>query len=245
MAEILLPLWEFLFDAFGIFGIFIAFGIIGFIFLILILLIKAIVGLFKINIKPSRNIQQRKPITETFTNTTQTKSEITHSETPKSDATVKKTETYKTPSFQDYLERAEKGEAFAQCCCGSMYEHGDSVTKDINKAIYWFKKAGDQGHSLSNYRLGMIYFEGRNTDVDLNLAEKYLTYAAEGEDDGAQYQLAMLYSKKNEILCKEMGYTTSDQRLSDSRYNENKEKYKYWLKKAAANGNMDAEYILY
>ena len=85
MAEILLPLWEFLFDAFGIFGIFIAFGIIGFIFLILILLIKAIVGLFKKIIKPSSNKQTSKPITETFTNTTQTKSEITHSETPKND----------------------------------------------------------------------------------------------------------------------------------------------------------------
>ena len=245
MAEILSPLWEFLFDAFGIFGIFIAFGIIGFIFLILILLIKAIVGLFKKIIKPSSNKQTSKPITVTSTNTIQIKTNVTPSETPKNDAPVKKTETYKPPSLQDYLERAEKGDAFAQCCCGSMYEHGDSVTKDINKAIYWFKKAGDQGHSLSNYRLGMIYFEGRNTDVDLNLAEKYLTYAAEGEDDSAQYQLAMLYSKKNEILCKEMRYTTYDQRLSDPRFNENKENYKFWLKTAGATGNMDAEYILY
>ncbi len=245
MAEFLSPFWEFLFDAFGIFGIGIAMGIITVVIILVLVLIAAIVALFKKILKPSGNSQKRKPISVTPPVTQQSRQEIKPSEAPKSDAPVKKAANYEPRSLQDFLERAQSGEAYAQCCCGSMYENGSSVAKDINKAIYWFTKAGDQGHALSNYRLGMIYFEGKGTEVNLDLAEKRLTYAAQAEDDTAQYQLAMLYSKKNEILCKEMGYTTSEQRTSDAQYNENKQKYKYWLKKAAANGNYDAEYILY
>ena len=244
MANFLSPFWEFLFEAFGVFGIGIAMGIVTVIIIIALLLISGVVALIKKIIAPHRKIQQRKPTYTASTYTTQTYNATPKSESyeaPKSEAPAKKTENYKSPSFDDYLKRAKEGEAFAQCCCGSMYADKD----DIDSAIYWFEKASEQGHVLSSYRLGMIYFEGIGTDVNLELAEKYLTDAAEGDDDSAQYQLAMLYSKKNNLLCEKMGYTTADERTSDAQYNENKEKYKYWLKKAAANGNMDAEYILF
>lgn len=244
MAEFLSPFWEFLFDAFGVFGIGIAMGIVTFAVIILIVLVRVVWALLKKITKPSRKTYrpESKSVTPRPTSTQPSRPKPQPAQEPKSEAPVKKASTYQPSSLQDYLERAKNGEAFAQCCCGSMYEE----SKDMDNAIYWFKKAGDQGHCLSNYRLGMIYLEGRgNTEVNLCLAEEYLTYAAEGEFDSAQYQLAMLYSKKNEILCKEMGYTAWEQKKADARYNENYDKYKYWLKKAAANGNIDAEYILY
>lgn len=251
MKEFLMPFWEFLFDAFGIFGIGIALGIVGFVIVIGLLLIGAVVAAIKALIKPSRKAQQCQaasaitksvPSSVTTTNTQYSQPKAEYTEAPKSEAPVQKTSEYKPNTMDDYLERAEKGEPFAQCCCGSMYES----SKDMEKAIYWFKKAADQGHTLSYYRLGLIYLEGRGgIEKNLDLAEEYMTCGAEGENDSAQYQLAMLYSKKNEMLCEEMGYTTREQKMADSRYTENQQKYKYWLKKAAANGNLDAEYILY
>lgn len=242
MAEFFSPLWEYLFDTFGIYGVMFALCLIPTAIILLIVLIVAIVSLIKKAIRPSR----RQKNSQSNANAAVKSTKSVPSEAPKSIVSEKETNDYRSPTIEDYLKRAKNGEAFAQCCCGSIYENGDGCEKDIEKAIYWFTKAGDQGHVLSNYRLGMIYLEGRgNTKVDLELAEKRLTYASMGEDDTAQYELAMLYSKKNEILCKEKGYTTAEQRTSDAQYNENKEKYKYWLKKAAANGNFDAEYILY
>ncbi len=242
MAQFLAPFWEFLFDAFGVFGIVIALGISSVVIIILIVLIGAVMALLKKIIMPSRKTQRR---TTAASTTTQYSTRTYPTEIPRSNSSANETSGYKSPSLEDYLERAQNGEVFAQCCCGSMYENGGSDIKDINKAIYWFEKAADQGHILSNYRLGMIYFEGREVEVDFEKAEEYLTYAAEGENDTAQYQLARLYLKKNEILCEEKGYTTAEQKTADAEYIENKDKYKYWLKKAAANGNLDAEYILY
>lgn len=256
MREILMPFWEFLFEAFGVFGIGIAMGIVGFVIVIGYLLIAGVLALIKKIFFPSRSAAPQRSFSSSASFSSSSVSSQSSSvapstrsvteETPKSEEPKEKKEPYRSPSFDDFLERAEKGEAYAQCCCGSMYEHGDGIGEDIEEAIRWFKKAADQGHVLSLYRLGMIYLEGRRgVAINFDLAEEYLTLASEAEDDSAQYQLAMLYSKKNELLCKEKGYTTPEERLGDPRYVENKEKHKYWLKKAAANGNLDAEYILY
>lgn len=235
MAEFLSPFWEFLFEAFGVFGIVIAMGIVTFATILLIVLIRAVVALIKKAVKPSHKTK-RPSSRSTAAQPGKPKSQ-TKREAPKNESS-----TYHAPSLQDFLQRAQNGEAFAQCCCGSIYEE----QKDMDNAIYWFSKASAQGHPLANYWLGMIYLDGRgNVEPNRDLAEKYLICASECEHDSAQYQLAMLYSKKNEVLCKEKGYTTGEQKRADAQYCENYDKYKFWLKKAAANGNMDAEYILY
>lgn len=50
------------------------------------------------------------------------------------------------PSFDDVLERAEKGEAQAQHLLGRRYYFGDGVTQDREKAVELFSGAAAQGH---------------------------------------------------------------------------------------------------
>ncbi|GET04723.1 kinase-like domain-containing protein [Rhizophagus clarus] len=41
---------------------------------------------------------------------------------------------------------ADLGEMVAQYNLGTMYENGKGITKDINKAIYWYEKAAKKGY---------------------------------------------------------------------------------------------------
>ncbi len=239
MREFLAPFWEFLFEAFGVFGIGIALGILGFGILLAYLLLVGIWALIGRLFTPKRKAVPRRSVA------VPPSVSLPKRNSSAAPTVEKKQEPYRSPTLQDFLKRAEQGEAYAQCCCGSIYEHGDGVPVDMEKAIHWYQTAGDAGHVLSNYKLGMMYLEGRGVKKDLALARERLTLAAEGEDDTAQYQLALIYSEKNELLCKEKGYTSYEEKKADAEYIRNEEKYKYWLKKAAANGNYDAEYILY
>lgn len=41
---------------------------------------------------------------------------------------------------------AEQGDAEAQFNLGKCYYHGDGVNRDLKEAVYWFRKAAEQGH---------------------------------------------------------------------------------------------------
>ena len=37
-----------------------------------------------------------------------------------------------------------------------MYDGGEGVTQDKEKAVQWYQKAAEQGHADAQYNLGMI-----------------------------------------------------------------------------------------
>ena len=41
---------------------------------------------------------------------------------------------------------AEKGDAIAQFNLGLSYYHGKGVLQDYAQAVYWYRKAAEQGH---------------------------------------------------------------------------------------------------
>ena len=45
---------------------------------------------------------------------------------------------------------------------GSMYYHGHGVEQDDEQAVFWFRKAAEQGNADAQYYLGWIY----NVDVE-------------------------------------------------------------------------------
>lgn len=47
--------------------------------------------------------------------------------------------------FEWYMKGAEQGNSYGMNLIGSMYEEGAWVKKDIEKAIYWYKKATELG----------------------------------------------------------------------------------------------------
>ena len=54
-------------------------------------------------------------------------------------------------------ESANKGNADAQCSLGSYYEYGAyGIKKDVNLAIFWYKKAAAQGISYAQMHLAQL-----------------------------------------------------------------------------------------
>ena len=60
-------------------------------------------------------------------------------------------------AFNEYHQRAEQGEAKAQTNLALMYLKGEGVSSDQEKAIYWLRKAAEQGLATAQYMLGWSY----------------------------------------------------------------------------------------
>lgn len=79
----------------------------------------------------------------------------------KSKKAVKKTATTTTapvktvelPNDAELLAKAQAGDAEAQYNVGLFYENGYGVTKNINNALEWYKKAARNGNSLAKSSL--------------------------------------------------------------------------------------------
>ena len=106
-----------------------------------------------------------------------------------------------------------------------QYEFGKRCREedlDDEKAIYWFKKAANQGYAKAQLALGVCYEEG--TSVNKKDWDKafywYGKSAAQGNAE-AQYHLGE---------CYEYGIGTAD----------NEKQAIYWYEKAARQGNIDA-----
>ncbi len=48
----------------------------------------------------------------------------------------------------------------AQHNLANMYLRGKGIPKGKEKAIYWFQKAAEQGHPLSQHQVGTLYLQG-------------------------------------------------------------------------------------
>lgn len=140
-------------------------------------------------------------------------------------------------SFTKYInansifEKANSGDAEAQFILGSMYVRGIEVGKDINKAIIWFTKAAQQGHSNAQTALGMIYYykDSSNKDSgikqDIKKAIKWFMKAADQGNSVAQFHLGLIYVEGEDIK---------------QDYNEAMK----WFRKAALSGNPKAQFNL-
>ncbi|KAI8885484.1 HCP-like protein [Backusella circina FSU 941] len=86
----------------------------------------------------------------------------------------------------------------AEFILGNAYRDGKGVEKDINKAIFYYKKASYNNHKGSQNALGFIYDNGLGgitSDIDASI--KYHTKAAENGHIESQHHLLMFYSNKD------------------------------------------------
>jgi TPR repeat protein len=94
----------------------------------------------------------------------------------------------------EYFESAATlkpiGNSDAQFELGKMHQDG----QDYEKAIEWYKMAGDQFHRTANYRLGTIYRDGLGVEMDQDEALKYFNLSALQGDSDAQYAMGRLYA---------------------------------------------------
>jgi TPR repeat protein len=56
-----------------------------------------------------------------------------------------------------------------------MYEYGEGVEKNHEKAVEWYRKSAEQGNSDGQWRLGTMYEYGDGVEKDLEKAAVKLT----------------------------------------------------------------------
>jgi len=75
-----------------------------------------------------------------------------------------------------------------------MYENGQGVERDLNKAFEWYTKSAEQGDEYAQYNLGVIYKNGQGVESDNKKAFEWYTKAAAQGNIDAQTDLGRLYA---------------------------------------------------
>lgn len=64
-------------------------------------------------------------------------------------------------SFEETRILADQRNAEAQFSLGYMYDFGEGVSQNYDKAFEWYSKAANQGHIEAQFYLGLIYDNGK------------------------------------------------------------------------------------
>lgn len=150
-----------------------------------------------------------------------------------SGAWAQSTEATKPQSIDALRAQADKGDAQAQATLGFYFEYGLFVPKDCSQALFWYRKAAEQGWPGAQMRLGAQYLGGSRTGgpieacVSKDLAEGAAWYrkAAEQGYANAQCDLGWLYETGSGV--------PKDYRLAA-----------FWYRKAAEQGDADSQFHL-
>jgi TPR repeat protein len=149
-------------------------------------------------------------------------------------------------TFEEMLKKAEQGDAdtqyklgavYANCqvftcltcstekCFGLAYVNGQDVTKDVEEAVRWYRKAAGQGFALAQYKLGAMYRNGRGVAKNYAEAIKWFQEAGEQGVAAAQFGLGLMYAEGQGVA-------------------QNGEEAVKWYRKAAEQGEAGAQMIL-
>lgn len=73
----------------------------------------------------------------------------------------------------------------AQLDLGVAYSHGFGVRQDDKQALYWYRKAAEQGIGEAQYNLGLMYEEGQGVSKNRKVAKEWYKKACDnGLQDG-------------------------------------------------------------
>lgn len=95
--------------------------------------------------------------------------------------------------LEELSKRAANGDTKAQLQMGLAYEFGDSIAKDIDKAMHWYRIAADRGDPVAQADLGYLYEMGANGPKDPAEAAKWYMRAALAGLTRAKFNLGVLY----------------------------------------------------
>lgn len=88
--------------------------------------------------------------------------------------------------MEDLIFKAEQGDAEAQFALGEYYYHAaEDGAQDYEQAVYWYRKAAEQGHASAQARLGYFYYTGWGVPRDYDLSASWYRKAAEQGDADA------------------------------------------------------------
>lgn len=128
-----------------------------------------------------------------------------------------------THEILDEIQKAEQGDATAQCQLGQRYWLSIEVERNEKEAMKWLLKSANQGNAEAQRLLGLCYFVGaEETERDYEKAAKWFQESAKNGDRFAQYRLG---------LCYENGWGVE----------QNYEDAVRWYCKAAEQGHAEAQ----
>lgn len=128
-------------------------------------------------------------------------------------------------AFHDLLPLAEKGDPLSQFKLGTLYDEGLGVEQDTTKAAFWWRRAGAKGHRDALFNLAMLYTQGDGVAKDDEKAGTILQrLIREGKRDA---EIDIMVIAMN--LFK--GRVPSDWEMAVD-----------WVRKAAKQGDADAQY---
>lgn len=124
---------------------------------------------------------------------------------------------------------------------GVMYNNGDYVDKDLDKAFLYYKKSAELGNPDAKFNLGQMYFYGEGVEQDYIKSFYWYDASAKKNYDFAKIQLAILYYKgygveKNIEKAISIINSMAEEGDPDAIYNirlyykavNNYKKYNYW-----------------
>ena len=89
-----------------------------------------------------------------------------------------------------WLDKAARhGNPFAQYRLGKLFLTGESVKKDVRKALEYLTAAARQGNPFAQYTLGKLYLLGRDVEQDREQARDWFTRSAAQGNAYAQFFL--------------------------------------------------------
>ncbi|MGI6087105.1 MAG: SEL1-like repeat protein [Kiritimatiellia bacterium] len=92
---------------------------------------------------------------------------------------------------------ANKSDVSACLALAEIYEKGDGVPADIEKAIYWYQEAGKMGNAVAALRLAEMYEKGDGVPADIEKAIYWYQEAGKmGNAVAALYEKAINLYKK-------------------------------------------------
>jgi AAA ATPase len=80
--------------------------------------------------------------------------------------------------FEGHLVLAEQGYPLAECQIGYFYYEGLGVEKDLEKALYWTRRAAEHGDRDGQYNLAWFYEEAIGVERDIEQAKHWYRLAA-------------------------------------------------------------------
>ena len=116
---------------------------------------------------------------------------------------------------------ATQGVTVSQYNTGVNYYLGRGINRDLEKAVYWYQMASEEGHSKAPFNIGIIYANGEVTDKDLTLALEYFLLSAERGNKEAQNFIKLLKRHDGSSLEESLAEICCPEPLSHSMVSKN------------------------
>lgn len=131
----------------------------------------------------------------------------------------------------EILRRAEYGDANLQNTLGYLYAKSIGLPHDVDKAIYWYKKALENGDGYAGYRLACAYLSGWDGfPKDVHMAYDIFIKAAEKGESLAMEELGNILDNAD---LYDMNWISCEERENQALY---------WYEKAAGAGETSAAF---